>query len=168
MQMADVTACYVYSFVSVRVFKSAFESNENFKRYVNDPTIDRKTKAGTMTTIMKDSSEVTRKFVGVLCENGRMTEMESVMSDFETIMQAHKKEVSATVTSVVPLRDSDMASIKDALKGFVKPDETLKLDTKIDASILGGLVVSIGDRSIDLSVARTFNELGRELEAPIL
>lgn len=46
------------------VFKSAFESNENFKRYVNDPTIDRKTKAGTMTTIMKDSSEVTRKFVG--------------------------------------------------------------------------------------------------------
>lgn len=46
------------------VFKEAYNTNVSFKRYILDPSIARKTKAGVMLDIMKDSSEVTRKFVG--------------------------------------------------------------------------------------------------------
>lgn len=39
------------------------------------------------------------------------------------------------------------------MKSFVKSNETVQLTAKVDPSILGGMVVSIGDRYVDMSVA---------------
>ena len=138
------------------------------KRYCEDPSISRKTKVDTFASILKDNSEVMRKFVAVLCENGRMTDIEAVIGDFSTLMSALKKEVPATVTTTIPLSAAKMTAIQDALKGFVAKDQKIILETKVDPEILGGMVVSVGDRRIDLSISRSFDELRRELVAPVM
>lgn len=97
-----------------------------------------------------------------------MDEIEAVMKDFNTLMKAEKKEVLAVVTTAVPLKPGDVSAIKDALSGFVKPGETLQMEMVVKKSILGGMVVTLGDKSIDLSAARTFNELQRVMQAPVV
>ncbi len=103
----------------------------------------------------------------MLAKNGRMAELESVAKDFNVLMQAHKKQVPATVTTVVDLTNDEIAAVKEALKGFVKSDETIVLDCVTDPNILGGMIVSVGDRRIDLSFVRTMDEMKRLVSAPI-
>jgi F-type H+-transporting ATPase subunit O len=39
------------------------------------------------------------------------------------------------------------------LQAFAKKGETIKIELKVDPTIIGGMVVSIGDKYVDMSVA---------------
>lgn len=39
------------------------------------------------------------------------------------------------------------------LQKFLKSNETLQLTAKVDPALIGGMVVSIGDKYVDMSVA---------------
>lgn len=43
--------------------------------------------------------------------------------------------------------------LEGVLKSFLKGNQSIHLTSKVDPSILGGMVVSIGDRYVDMSVA---------------
>ena len=94
-------------------------------------------------------------------------EVEKVLVNFSTLMKAHRKEVSATVTTAEPLDAAQLTSVKDSLKNFIKGDEKLVLDTAVDASILGGLTVRVGDKFVDLSIIKRINEIKRLLDQPL-
>ena len=104
---------------------------------------------------------------GVLADNGRLLEVEKVLGNFTTLMKAHRKEVSATVTTAEPLDSAQLTSVKDSLKNFIKGDEKLILDSSVDPSILGGLTVRVGDKFVDLSIIKRINEIKRLLDQPL-
>jgi hypothetical protein len=56
----------------------------------------------------------------VLCENGRLNELPAVITDFATLMRAHRKEIEVTITSAESLDSEDLGSIKDALGNLKK------------------------------------------------
>jgi F-type H+-transporting ATPase subunit O len=45
------------------------------------------------------------------------------------------------------------AELETALKSFLKQGQKLLLTVKVDPAIIGGLVVSIGDKYVDMSIA---------------
>uniref|UniRef100_A0A6U5B0V4 ATP synthase subunit O, mitochondrial n=1 Tax=Hemiselmis andersenii TaxID=464988 RepID=A0A6U5B0V4_HEMAN len=151
----------------LKVFKDAYETQEDLKRFIKDPTLKRKAKADAMKQIMKNSDAVLKNFTGVLCDNGRMDQIEDVMSEFTKLMNAHNKQVFATVTTVYPLSAMEADAVREALQGFVKSDETLNITQEIDPEILGGMVCAVGDKRIDLSVLARIKELERAMEAAI-
>ena len=64
----------------------------------------------------------------------------------------------------------DAASLKDveaALNGFLQKGQSLKLTTAVDPSILGGLVVVIGDRYVDMSLATKIQRYSALLQEAI-
>mmetsp|Transcript_14549 Transcript_14549/g.37138 ORF Transcript_14549/g.37138 Transcript_14549/m.37138 type:complete len:83 (-) Transcript_14549:461-709(-) len=78
-------------------------------------------------------------------------------------MAAHRKEVKAVVTSAETLSKSDLKEVMKVLEGLVEAGESIKLESKVDPNILGGLVVSVGDRFIDLSVSTRIKQMKNEL-----
>ncbi len=46
-----------------------------------------------------------------------------------------------------------MKELDSALRAFLKPGQKLMLQTRVDPSIIGGMVVSIGDKYVDMSLA---------------
>ena len=46
-----------------------------------------------------------------------------------------------------------MKEVKTALAGFLQEGQSLQLTTKVDPAIIGGLVIVIGDRYVDMSLA---------------
>lgn len=48
-------------------------------------------------------------------------------------------------------------------KQFLGKSQSLKLATKVDAGILGGLLIQIGDRTVDFSVASRLNTIKKDL-----
>lgn len=64
---------------------------------------------------------------------------------------------SAEVTSALPLTDAEKAEARRAIKAS-------QVDFKVDPSILGGLIVRVGDRIVDNSVASQVGSLRESIK----
>ncbi|XP_015380239.1 PREDICTED: ATP synthase subunit O, mitochondrial [Diuraphis noxia] len=54
---------------------------------------------------------------------------------------------------ILPLDSADQQELKKTLQAFSKKGETIKLELKVDPTLIGGMIVSIGDKYVDMSVA---------------
>lgn len=97
------------------------------------------------------------RFLQLLAENGQLGKMQRVFREFGTIMSAHRGEVICEVTSARPLDAAMLKDVEATLARFLKPKEKLVLHTKVDESILGGMIVSVGDRYADMSTRSKIN-----------
>ncbi|XP_070979644.1 ATP synthase subunit O, mitochondrial-like [Oncorhynchus clarkii lewisi] len=104
-------------------------------------------------------SPISVNLITVLADNGRLTLTADVVGAFAKMMSAHRGEVICTVTTAHPLDEANLAELKVALNGFLAKGETLILETKSDASILGGMIVSIGDKYVDMSTKTKIHKL---------
>lgn len=126
--------------------------NPHVKRSVKQKTfVDALTKAKV--------SPITINLINVLSENGRLNLTPDVIAAFSKMMSAHRGEVTCSVTTAQPLDEANLAELKVALNGFLAKGETIKLETKSDASILGGMIVSIGDKYVDMSTKTKIQKL---------
>lgn len=69
---------------------------------------------------------------------------------------------SAEVISALPLTDAEQMIIKKDV--LAKMGEQVRVDFKVDPSILGGLIVKVGDKVLDSSVAGQLEELRQSLK----
>ncbi|KTG01009.1 hypothetical protein cypCar_00024428 [Cyprinus carpio] len=131
---------------------SSIVMNPHIKRSLKQKTfIDALTKA--------KLSPITINLINVLAENGRLTLTHDVITAFGKMMSAHRGEVTCSVTTAQPLDEANLAELKVALNGFLTKGETIKLETKSDPSILGGMIVSIGDKYADMSTKTKIQKL---------
>jgi F-type H+-transporting ATPase subunit O len=104
-------------------------------------------------------SPITVNLIKVLADNGRLPITGDVITAFGKMMSAHRGEVLCTVTTAHPLDEANLADLKVALNGFLQKGETALLETKSDPSILGGMIVSIGDKYVDMSTKTKITKL---------
>ncbi|XP_060090295.1 ATP synthase subunit O, mitochondrial [Heteronotia binoei] len=112
-------------------------------------------------------SPITVNFVNVLAENGRLRYTPGVISAFGKIMSAHRGEVLCSVTTAQPLDEASLTELKTALNGFLAKGEILKLEVKTDPSILGGMIVSIGDKYVDMSTKSKVQKLTKIMKEAV-
>jgi F-type H+-transporting ATPase subunit delta len=108
-------------------------------------------------------SELTRHFLGVLAANRRLAKLPDMVRAFGVIAAAERGEISAEVTSAHPLSDDQLAALTERLK--VREGREVKLKTKVDPELLGGLVVRIGSRQIDSSIRTRLHSLAQAMKA---
>ncbi|KYO22796.1 ATP synthase subunit O, mitochondrial [Alligator mississippiensis] len=82
-------------------------------------------------------------------------------------MSAYRGEVLCSVTTAQPLDEASLAELKTTLNSFLAKGEILKLETKTDASILGGMIVSIGERYVDMSTKTKIQKLTRIMKEAV-
>ncbi|GAA6091479.1 ATP synthase subunit O, mitochondrial isoform X1 [Tachysurus ichikawai] len=128
---------------------------------VLNPHVKRSLKQKTVNDALNKAklSPITINFINVLADNGRLSLTSDVITAFGKMMSAHRGEVTCTVTTAQPLGEANLAELKVALNGFLAKGETIKLETKSDPSILGGMVVSIGDKYVDMSTKTKIQKL---------
>jgi len=111
------------------------------------------------------ANALTVNTLSVLAENGRLGRLPGVMKSFGLLISAHRGEVKAKITSAKPLDSSQMNELKSVLQSFLKSGSKLQVETKVDPNLLGGFVVELGDRFVDLSTVskmRTFTNIVKE------
>ncbi|XP_072251979.1 ATP synthase subunit O, mitochondrial [Leuresthes tenuis] len=140
---------------------SALIKDPKLSSIVMNPHVKRSLKQKTFTDALVKAkvSPITVNLINVLADNGRLTLTGDVIGAFGKMMSAHRGEVICSVTTAQPLDEANLAELKVALKGFLQKGETIKLETKSDPSILGGMIVSIGDKYVDMSTKTKIQKL---------
>lgn len=112
-------------------------------------------------------SDVTNNFLVVLAENGRLRHIDSIAKRFLELTMAHKGEVKAIVTTVIPLPAEEEKELKETLQDIIGKGKKVQLEQKIDPSILGGLVVEFSQKVFDMSIKTRARQMERFLREPI-
>ena len=107
-------------------------------------------------------TELTRNFLGVLAQNRRVGELPAVIRAFQSIAAAQRGEVTAEVASAHALTDEQLATLEQKLRA--RQGRTVKLKTRVDPDLLGGLVVTIGSQRIDSSIRSRLNSLAQAMK----
>lgn len=144
---------------SLQTLKSALAESDDLRRLTTSPLVsrDEATKAIAATAASLGIDPLTGKFLGVLAQNRRLSQLGPVIRAFNQLAARHRGETTAEVTSAHPLTATQVKALKAKLKTQLARD--VAVDLTVDPSILGGLIVKIGSRQIDGSIRSKLNSL---------
>ncbi|CAE6421574.1 unnamed protein product [Rhizoctonia solani] len=112
---------------------------------------------------------ITKNLFEVLSENGRLGETSEVIATFNELVSKHKGELEVVVTSAAPLEKNVLSKLETTLKSSQAASQakTVRVTNKVNPSILGGLLVDFGEKTIDLSVSSKVNKLNSLLQQSV-
>ena len=76
-------------------------------------------------------------------------------------VKAESGIIKAVVTSAIPLKETQIAALKETLEVGTK--SKIELETIVDESIIAGLVVRVGDKVVDASYKGEMQTLKKQL-----
>lgn len=92
-------------------------------------------------------------FLVIVAENGRLKLLKRIIKMFLTVMMAHRNEALCEVITAKPLDEESRRALMDALKKFVR-GKNIQLTEIVDPNIIGGVIVGVEDKHIDMSISR--------------
>jgi len=139
----------------LNILKSQTKVNDVLKNPLL--TKEQRTNAVNELAVKKGANQLTVNTLTLLADNGRLGRLQSVAKSFCELMRAHNGEVTAAVTTAKSLSAAELKELTTVLTAFLKKGNKLQLETKVDPNVIGGMVVVLGDRYIDLSISSKLN-----------
>ena len=102
-------------------------------------------------------NNLTTTFLKVLDNNKRISYLISIISKFKIINSEKRGDITAEVTSANELSEDEKNNITNELKNTL--GQKLSLNFNVDKDIIGGLIVKVGSKMIDTSIANKINKL---------
>jgi F-type H+-transporting ATPase subunit delta len=143
----------------LKSFKVMRAESADLRRLLGSPGIgaEDKTKGLLALADAAKLDPTTRKFLGLMAQNGRASVISSAITAFEALAAADRGAVSAEVTTAVKLTAAQETGLKAALRQSLGKDP--EISTRVDPSILGGLKVRVGSRLYDASLRSRLDSL---------
>ena len=91
-------------------------------------------------------SDMTRTTLEILVDNRRQKKLAKFISVMNRLLAANRGELLCRVITAKPLDSKTRGELDAVLKQFGKHNEKINIETSVDPSIMGGMVVEIGDR----------------------
>ncbi|KAH0565220.1 ATP synthase F0 subcomplex subunit OSCP atp5 [Trichoglossum hirsutum] len=158
---------------SLASLSSLFKRDRKLSAILHSPMLKPSDRVAIANELMKhltqpgvaDKQDTVRNFMNTLVGNNRLGLLEGVCLKFESLMSAWNQEVELTVTSASPLDNRTLSRLESAVakSEYVGQGKKLKVTNKVNPDIIGGLLVEIGDRTIDLSVSSKMLKLNKLL-----
>lgn len=126
-------------------------ANPDMKALADDPNVPGQKLAEVFLSVLKSPvNDEAKRFVNLLVENNRLTVMPEIAEQFHALKNAREGSSDAEITSAFPLDDSQLKDLVAALER--KFGRKLYPTVNVDASLIGGVSVKVGDEVLDTSV----------------
>ena len=101
-------------------------------------------------------------FVELLAVNERLVVLPQIAELFETLKSADEGVKDALVTSAYPIDEAQLANLLPQLEAHF--GGALAARVEVDAALIGGIKVAVGDRVLDASVAGKLKAMASALK----
>ncbi|MCA9077698.1 MAG: ATP synthase F1 subunit delta [Planctomycetaceae bacterium] len=133
-----------------------------FERLLTSQFTSRDDKQGIIDRVVKPrASEFFVRFLHVLAEHDRLDLLPAIYAEAQTEYETRSGQKRVTVKSAIALSESQVQSIADRLNAAL-PFEPI-VETEVDESLLGGLVIQVGDTVYDSSLKSRLKSLQHRL-----
>lgn len=148
----------------VKAVADAFSANPELLMLLNHPQIAREEK----TEVLKNCFEgrvddEISSFLEIIVRAGRQKFIPQILEYFLDQVKAYKHIGVAYVTTAVELTAAQKTAVEKRLLE-ITDNVSYEMHFKVDASLLGGMVIRIGDKVVDSSIKTKLETLSRELQ----
>ena len=158
-ELADSAKALDQIAADLRSMKVMMAASADLVRLIRSPVLGRADQSNAVTALAEKAGfhDLTRRFLGTVAANRRLFTLTAVIEGFLAELARRRGEATADVTSAVSLTPAQTAALEEALRSVVGSKVTV--DLKVDRSLIGGLVVRVGSRMIDTSLATKLRRL---------
>jgi F-type H+-transporting ATPase subunit delta len=137
----------------VATLDQALASSEDLRHLIDSPIYSRDATGQAIGKVAEGLglAGATANALRLMASKRRLGVLPGVLAGLKEMIAEEKGEVSADVRSATPLSDEQHAKLAETLKRQVGRD--VKMNVAVDESLIGGLVVKLGSRMIDTSIA---------------
>lgn len=139
----------------------AYKEDENFKRVFENPLIDSKEKKAFISAILKEKNKELNNFFMLLVDRKREKELPLIYESFMDKARKENNRVLCKAITVYELNDEEKKKIANSLEEITEKE--VELENIVDKSIIGGIIVKVGDRVYDYSIKGQLNDLREDL-----
>jgi len=149
---------------SLEALNQALVDSKDFAELVASPLVSREEAGKAFAAIAPQLGldPITTNFLGVLARNGRKSELGKVIRAFRRLAAEHRGETTAEVVTARPLNDDQLKALRQQLR--TRAGREVAIESRIDPSILGGMVVKLGSQQIDASIRTKLNRLASAMK----
>jgi F-type H+-transporting ATPase subunit delta len=140
-------------------FGGMMDSSEDLARMIRSPVFSADEQERAVAAVLDKAGigGLTGNFIKLVARNRRLFAIRDMIKSYRALLAEHRGEVTAEVTSAETLSDAQLGALKDELRISIGRD--VQIETRIDASLLGGLVVKVGSRMVDSSLRTKLQSL---------
>ncbi len=143
----------------LRDLGALIEESDDLMRVVRSPVLTRDEQSNAMAAVLEKAGAhaLTRNFVGLVAANRRLFVLAGMITAFQQLRAAHRGEIAGEVISAHTLDDAQLDAVRKQLAQAM--GQEVQLESSVDESLLGGLVVKVGSRMIDNSLRTKLQNL---------
>ena len=144
-------------------FVDLFRQNPTLEKVMLNPAVPVPRKRAAMAALTEQAkvSPILSKLLVLLAERDRLVLLPEMLSAYRERLLDHQHVVRAEVTTATPLAADRAQAIEQGLAKVT--GRTVKLGTRVDPSIIGGVIARIGDTIYDGSVTRQLAKIKTKL-----
>jgi F-type H+-transporting ATPase subunit delta len=102
-------------------------------------------------------NQITEQFIILLAKKRRESYLEKIAEEFISQYKEQMHIVTAIVTTAIPMDEATRNNVKEILKKHYKSD--IEIVEKVDAKLIGGFIITIGNKQVDMSIHHQLTEL---------
>lgn len=173
MVQSRVASRYVKSLLSLAVeqnaldqvhsdmlsFSKVVKENRDFALMLRNPIIKHDKKREVLEKIFTGRvNKLTLAIFDIITSKNREPLLPAIAEEFHHAYNAYKNVGEASVTTAVPL-DAQLRSEIEKIVRKLSDKKEVELKEKVDADMIGGFVLNVGDRQIDASIKNKLKAL---------
>ena len=139
--------------------EQALAESADLRDLISSPVYSREEQGAALAAIGQRMglSPVFQNVLGLMAQKRRLFVLPHLLAVLRDRISGARGEVSAEVTSAQPLTAEQLARLSETLSASA--GKSVRLQTRVDPSLIGGLVVQIGSRMIDTSIRAQLGQL---------
>lgn len=146
----------------MNILKQVLEGNPKVLMLLSNPILSIKQKKDFLIAFTTELSEESKNFLNFLVDYNRFGNLEDIILEFDNIYNCKKQIADGIVVTAYKLDSTELEKISKTYSKKFGLKELL-LTNKVDKSILGGVILSVGDQVIDGSVKRKLQNIRKQI-----
>jgi F-type H+-transporting ATPase subunit delta len=142
--------------------EAALARDAGSREFFESPVVEREMKLQVLDSALRSRlSELTFNFLILLVRKRRERLLPAITRQMHEFEERDANRATAHVATPAPLVGDDIAALGRRLSAIY--GKSITLHPSVDPKLLGGMVVQVGDRYVDASVAGKLEEVRRHL-----
>lgn len=149
----------------MRSLVGLLDESPDLREFLGNPVIDRNDKKAVLNRVVGDEvNPFLRNFLMLLVDRGRILFLAEIGQQYLALLRELNQTVLAEVISAVELNDDQKRIVVEKVKSLTRARD-VELQTKIDADVLGGVIIQVGSQVFDASLRGQLRRIGVSLNA---
>lgn len=141
--------------------RKVFDDNTDLSKLLSSPIIEREEKQKVIDRIF-GTEGIVRDFICLVTDKNRINYFGKITDNFNELYYAHNNIAEMTVITSIPLKPQMKEKLLKKLEE--KSGKTVMLKEEVDPSIIGGIILRMGNSQIDSSVKGRLEAIASSLK----